>query len=103
MRNLFWNVRGIGKSARRRQVNEYIYSEHLDCVRIQETKKQDFSDSDLREMAGMLDFTWKWVPSVGLSGGIIMGINNENLEMEDCNLGNFSIAMVLRNRKSNFR
>lgn len=102
MRSLFWNVRGIGKSARRLQLNEYIFNEKIDCVGIQETEKKDFSPSELREMSRNADFIWKWIPAVGMSGGIIMGFNNENLEIEDCILGVFSIATSLRNRKTNF-
>lgn len=96
-------MRGIGKATRKKQVSEYIRNDKLACVGLQETNKLDFSDSELREMAGVLDFTWKWIPASGLSGGIIIGVNNEVLELEDYKPGNFSISMVLRNRKSNFR
>jgi exonuclease III len=43
MKILFWNVRGLGRSARRRQVSEYIKEEALDGVGLQETMKKDFT------------------------------------------------------------
>lgn len=95
MRTLFWNVRGIAKPARRKQVKEYISSERLDCVGLQETKKQVFLDSELRELNRTIDFTWKWIPSQGLSGGIIMGVRNDCVEIEEVKYGNYYIAMSL--------
>ena len=38
-----WNVRGLGKSARRRQIREFILRERIDIVGLQETVKEDFS------------------------------------------------------------
>jgi len=43
MRLLMWIVRGLGKSARRRQIREYILRERIDIVGLQETVKEDFS------------------------------------------------------------
>lgn len=103
MRTLFWHVRGAGSSKRRRQIKDYIWNEKLDIVGLQETRKHDFLDSELREMCGSLDFEWKWVPSQGLSGGILVGINREKLELEEVILGSFSLLVGLRHRMTNFR
>ncbi|KAG2605021.1 hypothetical protein PVAP13_4NG076519 [Panicum virgatum] len=73
MRFLVWNVRGLGKPARRRQIREYIWQENIDVVGLQETIKEDFSPQLLQEIDGGLKFVWHWVPSRGRSGGILMG------------------------------
>jgi len=39
---MVWNVRGLGKLARRRQIREYIFQEKIDVVELQETVKEDF-------------------------------------------------------------
>lgn len=77
MRTILWNVRGLGNLARRRQIREYITNEGVDCVGLQETKKADFTDSELREICISNTFCWKWLPAEGLSRGIIMGYNSE--------------------------
>lgn len=102
---IFWNVRvrGIIKPARRRQIKEYIYELHLDYVGLQETKKQDFTDRELAEIGGNCSFTWIWVPAQGLSGGILVGIKTDIMEMEDVKIGHYSIATTLIHRVSNFR
>lgn len=103
MRTLFWNIRAVGRPARKRQIKEYIHGECLDCVGLQETKTQDFTDKELREISGSVEFSWKWLPSQGLSGGILMGVKVETVELEDVKFGSFSISMNLRHRLSNFR
>ena len=70
MRFLFWNVKGLGKAHRRGLVMKHVIQESLDVVDLQETIiKLDFSDQDLREMSGPVDFVWKWIPAKGHSGG----------------------------------
>lgn len=103
MRFLFWNVRGLGKGSRRKQVKEYIEQHNLGIVGLQETKKSSFLDSELRELAGSRDFTWKWLPALGRSGGILMGVDQSPFEIEDCCILQFCIALTIRDRRTNFR
>lgn len=56
MRYMFWNVRGLGTAHRRGLVLKHIIQENLDCVGIQETIKQEFSDQELKDMSGTMDF-----------------------------------------------
>lgn len=69
MKILFWNVRGVGKAHRRKLVATHVLQDDLDIAVIQETIKQDFSDGELREMAGNKVFAWHWIPARGHSGG----------------------------------
>ena len=103
MRFLFWNVRGLGKDSRRRQVKEFIEQHNLGVVGLQETIRDSFDDIELRELVGNRDFSWKWLPTQGRSGGILMGVDQSVLEMKDANILSYCIAMTIRDRRSNFR
>ena len=103
MRVLSWNVRGLGKKARKRQVRDYIIKERIEIVGLQETMKQDFSDHDLHELAGGINFSWLWLPAKGKSGSILLGVNIDHLEVEDHEIRFFSIRATIRDRRSNFR
>jgi len=103
MRFLVWNVRGLGKPARRRQIREYIWQENIDVVGLQETIKEDFSPQLLQEIDGGLNFVWHWVPSRGRSGGILMGVKGDVLELEEYSMGDYHIQMTIRNKLNNFR
>lgn len=52
MKVLFWNIRGLGNSARGRQLRELIIEKEVDIICIQETKKKSFSDRDLNTFQG---------------------------------------------------
>lgn len=52
MKVLVWNIRGLGNSARGRQLRELIIEKEVDIICIQETKKESFSDRDLNTFQG---------------------------------------------------
>ena len=74
MRFLFWNIRGMGKASRRRQLKEMVYKEKFDVIGVQETIKKDFLTRELSSLVGGDDFIWHWVSAHGHSGGLLMGI-----------------------------
>ena len=73
MRIFIWNVRGLGKPARRGQLRDYILKERIDIVGLQETIKIDFSRKDLAELAGDQNFIWNWLPVKENLGGFSLG------------------------------
>lgn len=46
---------------------------------------------------------WNWLSAQGRSGGILLGVKIDHLELEDCKIRDFSIEVTVRNRVSNFR
>jgi exonuclease III len=91
MRIMMWNVRGLGKAARRRQTRDYISQERIDIIGLQETIKSDFSDKELAEIAGGVSFSWVWLEAKGKSGGILVGVKKDPFELEDHVIREFSI------------
>ena len=74
MRIFIWNVRGLGKPARRGQLRDYILKERIDIIGLQETTKIDFSRKDLAELAGDQNFIWNWLPVKENLGGFSLGL-----------------------------
>ncbi|KAL5647801.1 hypothetical protein ACJX0J_042156, partial [Zea mays] len=72
-------------------------------IGIQETIKQDFSNKELRSLDGDNKFLWKWLPAKGHSGGILMGVKGDSLEVEDWECFTYAINAVIKDRVSNFR
>lgn len=103
MKIFFWNVRGLGKSHKRNWVRDHILQEDLKIVALQETIKQDFADWELKEMAANKDFSWNWVPTRGHSGGLMLGIRNDNPELEHIETATYFMAAQIRNRMTNVR
>ena len=103
MRCMFWNVRGLGTAHRRGLVLKHVIQENLDIVGIQETIKQEFSDQELKDMSGTVDFVWKWIPAKGHSGGLLLGVKLESFEIEQVELAGYFLGCLVRNRLTNFR
>lgn len=103
MKVMFWNVRALGKSNRRSLVRKHILADNLEIVALQETIKHDFEDWELKELAGSQDFSWFWSPSKGHSGGMILGVNCDNLVVEDVTYQNFFMGVLVRNKITNHR
>jgi hypothetical protein len=70
---------------------------------VQETIKQEFSDQELKEMSGAVDFAWKWIPAKGHSGGVILGIKVDIFEVEQWEIANHFVGCLVRSRLTNFR
>jgi len=102
MRVLLWNVRGLGKLARRGHIRDFIHTERIDIVGLQETVKSEFS-KDLEEIGGAVSFYWFRLPAIGRSGEILLGVKGDSFEVEDHNILNYCIKVSLRNRLTNLK
>jgi exonuclease III len=72
MKGAFWNIRGLNKSGRMKCLADFISSNKLDFVGIQETKKNSFTDGFLEAVSR--NMTWHYVPAKGTAGGILVGL-----------------------------
>jgi hypothetical protein len=84
-------------------VREHILQHHIDIIGLQETIKGDFSNQDMRDLEGGLKFSWFWIAAKGRSGGILVGVKIDTLEVEDLISGEFCIQVTIHNRSSKFR
>lgn len=103
MMGIFWNLRGFGQRDRRRQLIEYIRDQRLDFVGLQEMIRSSFSQAELDSLAGSMPFHWEWVPTVGRSGGILLGVNKEMYEVISFSRGEFFLGAEVMQRNNNFK
>ena len=95
-----WNIRGFGQSSRRTQIKECMRKENLDIVFLQETIKQSFTDQELRNLESGDIFFWHWLPAVGHSGGLLLGVRDSTLEVGRIDQGEFFISATSLRRAS---
>ncbi|PUZ56665.1 hypothetical protein GQ55_5G345000 [Panicum hallii var. hallii] len=98
---LLWNIRGSGKKARVRQLRELMNREQVEIVGVQETIKQDFSDQELLSLSA--DFQWRWISARGHLGGILKGVKDSLLQVEEWIVGEYFIEATIKHRGNNFR
>ena len=93
---MFWNICGCGHGRRRTQLKEYMAKERIDVVALQETIKTDFLFRDLLAFDPLQHFDWHWVPSMGHSGGILMGCNRDVCDVMKWEVDVFSLAANIK-------
>jgi hypothetical protein len=50
---------------------------HLDYVGFQETKKENFSNTFLRNLLGNRNFSWNHLPTARSARGILVGVDSD--------------------------
>lgn len=95
MKGLFWNIRGVGNFEKLGHLQDIIKENRVDFIGLQETLKQDYSADLLKKLGGGKDMAWAWVPASGKSGGILVGVNQEKLELKNACMGKYYVKMEL--------
>ena len=96
-------MRGFGRVGRRTQLKEYIRKEKLDIIFLQETMRQDFTDQELRGLVNGESFHWHWRAANGRSGGMLLGVRDETLEVGAIDQGQFFLSASILHRVPNFK
>jgi exonuclease III len=102
MKGIFWNIRGFNQLGRKFSLEHLIRDNHVQFIGVQETKKEDFSISFLKNLAGAASFTWNFLPAVGTAGGILVGTRDDYIVVSNVNLHTFDVSCHLLAKNKNF-
>ena len=91
MRGIFWNSRGLADFAKRRFLADVSREHKLDFIALLETGRDNFNAQFLQTISGGLEYDWHCLPPRGRSGGILLGVNHNTLEVGNVFLGDFSV------------
>ena len=67
--------------AKRRFLAEASIEHRLDFIALSETDRDSFSPQFLNTLSGGIDFDWHCLPPRGRSGGILLGVGYDSLEV----------------------
>ena len=81
MKILFWNIRGLGGTGRRRQLVELCQQQNPHFVCFQETIKDSFRPRELDSFARGYPFFLSWIPPRGHSRGLLVGASKDIVEV----------------------
>jgi hypothetical protein len=102
LKGLTWNSEGFRDPGKHLFVKESIREYHLDFIALLETGRSNFSIPFLRSLAAGKDFAWFCLPPHGRSGGILVGINSETLQVKNVDCGDFCVKLHLCSKKDGF-
>jgi hypothetical protein len=81
-------------------LNEFISSNRLDFVGIQETKKSNFDEGLLDAISR--DMAWKFIPARGTAGGILVGFRNLIFKVVSWELSQYCATTIVKNLEDDF-
>src|SRR3954468_19181846 len=102
MNGIFMNSRGLSDLTKHLNIAQYVQDHNLDFLAISEIGRRDFPLSVLDRISGGMDFTWHSIPPRGRSGGILLGVLSDSMEVLDYTTGEFHIKFHVRNKADNF-
>ena len=102
MRGIFWNSRGLKDLAKRRFLAEASIEHRLDFIALSETGRANFSPQFLNTLSGGIEFDWHCLPARGRSGGILLGVRCDSLEVRSVVMGDFAVKFRVRSKDDGF-
>lgn len=90
-----WNCRGIKQKGVSPFLKNLILEHKFHFIGLQETMQQDIDDSIVRSIDPFQTYLWKWLPSNGKSGGILVGVNIEFFDVGGFLEGEFMLQLNL--------
>ena len=98
MKGIFWNSRGLKDLAKRRFLADASIEYRLDFIALSETGGDNFSPQFLSTLSGGVDFDWHCLPPRGRSGGILLGVRCDSLEVQTVVIGDFTVKFRVRSK-----
>ena len=102
MKGIFWNSRGLRDLAKRRFLAEASVEHRLDFIALLETGRDNFAPQFLNSLSGGIAFDWHCLPPRGRSGGILLGVRCETLEVCSVVMGDFVVKFRVRSKEDGF-
>ena len=96
MKGIFWNSRGLADLAKRRFLAETTIEQKLDFIALLEIGRDNFTSQFLGTLSRGIDFDWHCLPPRGRSGGIVLGVICEMLEVINVVRGDFAVKFWVR-------
>jgi hypothetical protein len=96
---LIWNPRGLNRPDKLPRVHELIRDSCPDFISFSESKKEEFTSSQLKDIDIYEAYVWNWLPAVGIAGGILMGVKECNFEIVSWDIFKFCISCIVKNKK----
>jgi hypothetical protein len=102
MNGMFRNSRGLRDLAKHSHISDCCKDYNLGFIAISETGRRNYSQSPLNRLSGGLDFEWFSRPPRGRSGGLLIGVRTDTMEVLANSDGEYHIKLTVRNRADNF-
>lgn len=101
MKVLSLNVRGLGRPSESHLIKYFLLSSKADIICLQETKLQDIHFSMWKSIGGCYLDTFKFIPTIGTTRGIVMAWDKDQIIGSLIPYGSFSLTLEFTSRVDN--
>jgi hypothetical protein len=102
MRGVFWNIRGLNYPGQNLYLWQLIRDHKLDFIGVQETKKETFHSSFLKNLTTPSAFSWELLHVIGDVDDILVGARDDKLSISNACVHTFLVSYILQERAQNF-
>ena len=100
---LSWNVRGVNDPEKRKVVKNFIRSQRVDFVCLQETKIQGMNKALVHSIIVGRLLDWKSLDAEGTVGGILLSWDKRRLSLMESEYGSFSFSCLFTTMEDDFQ
>ncbi|KAH7669135.1 DNase I-like protein [Dioscorea alata] len=101
MNIITWNIRGLGRPAKRFLVKDFLQLHFADVCCLQESKLDAIPPMLWREIGGGRLDQFEFIPARGTAGGIILGWNSSILTGTIAQLGSHCLSVDFISKRDN--
>jgi hypothetical protein len=102
MNGMFMNSRGLGNLAKNSHIADYCRDYNLNFISISETGKRNYSQSLLDRLSSGINFQWFSRPPRGRSGGMLLGVRADTINILASSDGEYHIKLDIQNKADDF-
>src|SRR4051812_34899651 len=103
MKCMFWNMRGFRARGRKAHLINYLKKVKIDIIFLSGTLRQSFTTQELGSFDLGDKFTWIWGPANGRSGGMLLGVRDNTLDVGCFGEKDFPMYAFILHRQSKFK
>ena len=97
-----WNVRRLNCPVKRGDVKWVLHKFACDVAILQESKMEEVGCEVVVSLWGRRRVEWRFLPSEGRSGGIIIMWDPQVFELEESRIGGFSVCCRFKSQHDSF-
>jgi hypothetical protein len=102
MNGMFRNSRGLRDLAKHSHITDCCRDYNLGFLAISETGKRAYSQSFLDRLSGGINFQWFSRPPRGRSGGMLLDVRTDTMDVLASSDGEYHIKLTIQNKADDF-
>jgi exonuclease III len=103
MKGIFWNTNSLKDPQKLKHISDLTKEHNLNFIALSETERSEFMPSFLKNLCAWRDFLWHTMAPKGRSGGMLLGVDLQVVDIGAIDEGDFYVKFHLCNKSDSFK